>query len=254
MMFQPIILIVADYAYIENRPSYTVRHQYIKAAYDIANVTPLIIPCLPSININGLLNNIDGILLTGAASNIHPSYYQSDCNNVEQYQPFDKNRDAIAIALIKQAIAKDMPILAICRGMQELNIALGGTLEKNIQNIAGKIDHRSIESDSYDKQYEIRQSIIIKENSLLYKIVRNKEIKVNSLHSQAIRELAPNLSINAMAYDSTIEAVSLDSNNFVLGVQFHPEYWVENDPISKDIFLAFGDAVLNYKKLKDKNE
>ncbi len=253
MTHKPIILIISDFAYIENRPSYTVRHQYIKAALNISKVIPLILPCLPQIDISALLDNISGILLTGAASNIHPQYYQSDINNAEQYQPFDENRDAITLSFIKQAIEKEIPILAICRGMQELNVALGGSLEANIQNIPGKIDHRSIESDSYDKQYAIRHNIKIIPNSLLHKIVKNNEIQVNSLHSQAISKLAPNLCINATACDSTIEAVSLNNHNFVLGVQFHPEYWVETDEASKAIFLAFGEAVLNYKKLKGKN-
>ena len=135
-------------------------------------------------------------------------------------------------------------MLAICRGIQELNVALGGSLATEIQELPGRFDHRKPETESRDEAFAIRHSIKVKDGSCLAAIVGNGEVNVNSLHRQAISKLAPRLAVEAVAEDGTVEAVSvIDAAGFAIGVQWHPEYWVGSDAISDRIFEAFGDAV-----------
>lgn len=250
-MNKPLILSIADNVELNNMPAYMIRKQYIRAAHDIAKVTPIILPSLVDIDISSVLSKVSGILLTGSASNIHPTYYNY---NTTPCLPLDTARDEVSFKLINLAIEKSLPILAICRGMQELNIALGGSLAVNIQDKANNMNHSAAKTTNSDEEFAIKQDIIIKENSLLHKITKVTKAKVNSLHSQAIEYLASNLIINATAPDGIIEAVNMKNKKFVLGVQFHPEYWVHNDKFSNDIFVAFGKAVYNYNKVYNKND
>jgi len=148
------------------------------------------------------------------------------------------------MALIRRAIERGVPLLAICRGIQELNVALGGSLATEIQELPGRLDHRKPETEDRDVAFAIRHSIEVKEGSCLAAIVGGGQVQVNSLHRQAISKLAPRLAVEAVAEDGTVEAVSvIDAPGFAIGVQWHPEYWVGNDAISDKIFAAFGEAV-----------
>jgi putative glutamine amidotransferase len=139
-------------------------------------------------------------------------------------------------------------VLAICRGIQELNVALGGTLATEIQELQGRMDHRAPESESQAERFAIQHPIRIKPDSCLGAILKEDSVKVNSVHRQAIDRLAPRLEVEAVAEDGTVEAVSVkDAKGFIVGVQWHPEYWVQSDAPSRKIFEAFGDAVREHK-------
>lgn len=251
MNHKPLILTIADNIELNDMQTHMIRKKYIDAVQNIANVTPIILPGMPQLDIKNILELIDGILLTGAISNIHPKYYNSE---QEPKLPIDTERDEASFNLIKYAIQKSIPILAICRGMQELNIALGGTLETDIQDKNNNMDHRAERENNPDKEFALKHDIIIKQNSLLQKITSSYCAKVNSLHSQAIKDLAKDLTIDAVAEDGIIEAISLKNSSFTLGVQFHPEYWAHSDEFSKSIFVAFGNAVRLYNIEKNKND
>src|SRR5690606_25930334 len=151
--------------------------------------------------------------------------------------------DSTTLPLIRRAIERGVPLLAICRGIQELNVALGGTLDTEIQEMDGRIDHRAPVSDDQDERFAIRQAVRVKPGSCLAGVFGAGEIKVNSVHRQAIGRLGGRLQVEAVAEDGTVEAVSvIDAPAFAVGVQWHPEYWAKSDDASSRIFRAFGDA------------
>ena len=158
--------------------------------------------------------------------------------------PEDAQRDAVTLPLIRAAIARGVPVLAICRGLQELNVALGGTLHQRLQDIPGRIDHSTPLHPNPRVRTGKAHSIRVVPGSWLHRVAGAREIAVNSLHNQGIDQLAPALVAEGTAPDGTIEAVRVTTAiGFAVGVQWHPEYDFERDPVSRRIFAAFGDAV-----------
>ncbi|MHC5305691.1 gamma-glutamyl-gamma-aminobutyrate hydrolase family protein [Bartonella sp. LJL80] len=247
---KPLIAVPADCPYFDGYVWHGAPEQYLKAAANVALVTPLIVPSLGNdIDLNMVLNAVDGVLITGAKSNVEPHHYGRKAT--KEYEPFDPARDTSSLALIRAALERGLPLLAICRGIQELNVALGGTLAPAIQQIPGRQDHRAPQTDDSDQKFAIHQPVDIRDNTCLAAIVGEGEIMVNSVHQQGIDALAPRLIVEATAPDGTIEAVSVkNADTFAIGVQWHPEYWAESDAPSNKIFKAFGEAVHRHKMLR----
>ena len=168
--------------------------------------------------------------------------------------PMIPARDATSLPLIRRAIERGVPLLAICRGIQELNVALGGTLATEIQELDGRMDHRAPQSDQQAERFAIRHPVHIKPGSCLASVMQSDSVQVNSVHRQAIDSPAPQLDIEAVADDGTIEAVSVKNcpRSFAVGVQWHPEYWVKSDSPSRKIFAAFGDAARAHKASRER--
>lgn len=242
-MHSGLVAIPADIRKFDGYTWHAAPEQYIRAAVNGSNVLPLIVPALTDgADVDMVLNRVDGVLITGSRTNVHPSNYGED--ETEGHGPFDPARDRLSLALIRRTIERGIPLLAICRGIQELNVALGGSIANDIQQLSGRFDHRKPETDDWDVAFANRHSIQVKQGSCLAAIIGDGEVQVNSLHRQAISRLAPRLAVEAVAEDGTIEAVSvIDATGFAIGVQWHPEYWVGSDAISDKIFAAFGDAV-----------
>jgi len=178
---------------------------------------------------------------TGSRSNVHPELYGDE--PTAGHEPFDHDRDAMTLDLIRKAIEAGVPLLAICRGFQELNVALGGTLDTEIQEREDRTDHRPPVSDDNDVRFALAHDVDIEPGSTLAGILGTERVAVNSLHRQAVRDLAPGLIAEAWADDGTVEAVRVaDAGAFALGVQWHPEYWAGSDPPSRAIFTAFRNA------------
>jgi len=247
---QPLIAIPANRFSYEDHIRHGVQEQYLAAALDVAGVTPLIVPALAEkLDLAAILDAVDGILITGARSNVHPARY--GVAETAAHAPFDPERDATTLPLIRMALARGIPLLAICRGMQELNVALGGTLLAHVQDLPGRDDHRPPENARPDELYALRQKVSIQADSRLAAIIGTGDILVNSLHEQAIGELAPSMTVEAKASDGTIEAIAVkDAKSFVLGLQWHPEYWATSDKPSKAVFESFGAAVYNHHTSK----
>lgn len=243
----PLIAVSTDVKPLENYNWHAAPEQYLAAALEIAETIPLLVPGLgDKIDPVAILNNVDGLLITGSKSNVNPELYGVEASAA--YEPFDDARDATSLPLIRTAIEMGVPVLAICRGLQELNVALGGTLATEIQEIQGRIDHRAPQSGSQDERFALKHNVQIAPGSCLSTILGNEDVKVNSVHRQAIDRPAPSLSIEAIAEDGTIEAVSVkNAKGFVIGVQWHPEYWVQTDAPSQKIFKAFGKAVRQHR-------
>lgn len=247
---RPLIAVPTDVKHFENYTWHAAPQQYLAAAIEGAGVTPLLVPSFgPEMDISAVLSAVDGVLITGSKSNVHPALYGVEPDPA--YEPYDTARDATSIPLIRAAIDKGVPLLAICRGIQELNVALGGTLATEIQSLAGRMDHRALQSEDQAERFAIQHAIKISPNSCLADILGAEDVRVNSVHRQAIDRPAPRLAIEAIADDGTIEAVSVkDAKGFVVGVQWHPEYWVKTDAPSRKIFAAFGEVVRAHQKAR----
>ena len=242
-----IVAIPADIREFEGYTWHASPDQYVRAAVRGAGVLPLIVPALETgTDADTVLDRVDGLLISGSRTNVHPDHYGEDAT--EGHGPFDPARDRTSFELIRRALDRGIPLLAICRGIQELNVALGGALANEIQDLPGRIDHRKPETTDRDAAFAIRHPVRVQEGSCLAAIVGGGEIRVNSLHRQAISRLAPRLAVEAVAEDGTVEAVSvIGAAGFAIGVQWHPEYWVGSDDISDRIFKAFGEAVRGYR-------
>jgi len=251
-MPRPIIAIPADIREFDGTSWHAVQLQYVRAAVKAAGLMALIVPALEDDNdADAILDRVDGLLVSGSATNVHPSLYGKEARDSDG--PFDPARDATSLPLIRRAIDRAIPMLAICRGIQELNVALGGTLTSEIQDQPGIWDHRKPPNVDRDTMYSIRQSVFVKEGSCIARVVGSGEVRVNSLHRQAIADTAPRLQVEALAEDGTIEAVSvIGAKAFAVGVQWHPEYWAETDSPSLKLFTAFGDAVRDYAASKER--
>lgn len=247
-MHHGIVAIPADIRTFDGYTWHASPDQYIRAAVDGSGVLPLVVPALENeTDIDMVLDRVDGVLISGSRTNVHPSLYGE--TETESHGPFDPARDKLSMALIRRTIERGIPLLAICRGIQELNVALGGSLATEIQELPGRMDHRKPQTENWDEAFAIRHSIKVKEGSCLAAILGDGEAQVNSLHRQAISRLAPRLAVEAVAEDGTIEAVSvIDAPGFAIGVQWHPEYWVGSDDVSDRIFGAFGQAVRDHRQ------
>ena len=218
------------------------QHKYIAALYKSANVLPLQIPLFGDrVEIDIILESVDGILLTGSHSNIHPRYYE----NTDQEPDFkiDVERDDTVLRLIKPAVEQGIPLLAICRGFQELNVAYGGTLYTRLDLEGSFNEHREDKNLELVQRYDVVHSVNLVPGGRLHKMLNTESINVNSLHGQGLKNLADNLTVEGRAEDGLIEAVSVDSSsNFAIGVQWHPEWKSTENPVSTILFSEFGKA------------
>lgn len=239
----PLVALPADVKELERYRWHGAVESYLRAITVGLGGIPLIVPSLAdAIDIDALLERVDGILLTGSRSNVHPERYGAKPD--PSSEPYDHDRDAMTLPLIKAALQRGVPLFAICRGMQELNVALGGTLISEVQEVEGRSDHRAPKVDHQDERFAIRQDVHIEPGGILAGIVGADTLRVNSLHRQAIDRLGEGLVVEATAPDGTIEAVRVaDAPAFAVGVQWHPEYWVRSDEPSAKLFAAFGEAI-----------
>jgi putative glutamine amidotransferase len=227
---------------VEGTPAHTVYDKYVRAVAICSDVVPLIIPALgEAIDRRTLLESIDGLMLTGSPSNVFPEHYGEP--PTPESEPHDLERDDTTLPLIREAVEASVPLFAICRGLQEVNVAFGGTLNVRVHEIPGRIDHRRPEHPDPDIQHGPRHAVRLTPDGLLRKIVGADELEVNSLHWQAIDKLAPALAVEAVASDGTIEGARVDNaRSFAVGVQWHPEYKAWESAPSRRLFEAFGDA------------
>jgi putative glutamine amidotransferase len=241
MSRSPIIVLPADVKDVDLYRWHAAADTYARAVVAGFGGTPLILPSLAGVDIDTVLERSDGVLVPGSRSNVHPSRYGEAAD--ARSEPYDTARDATSFALIAHAIETGVPLLAICRGMQELNVVLGGTLQSEIQEQPGRDDHRAPASTVQDERFAIRHEATLAPGGTLAEALGADRIRINSLHRQGIGRLADGLAVEATAPDGTIEAVRvIGAPGFAIGVQWHPEYWVESDETSAKLFAAFGRA------------
>ena len=239
---RPLVGLPADTMEKDGLPFHILGDKYAVAVSDVSKCHPLLIPSLGDAEaLRDLVSALDGLLITGSPANVHPSLFGAE--PTEAHEPYDHPRDATTLPLIELAISEAIPLFCICRGHQELNVVMGGTVATEIQDLPGRDDHRGHLTD-VNKRYLPAHSISITPGGVLHKILGAGETKVNTVHRQAIDRLADGLTVEAVATDGTIEAVSIDAaRDFALSVQWHPEYKAAQNPDSVKLFEAFGDAV-----------
>ncbi|HEY5799893.1 MAG TPA: gamma-glutamyl-gamma-aminobutyrate hydrolase family protein [Burkholderiaceae bacterium] len=246
---QPLVAVSTDVRVFDNYTWHAVPQQYLEAALTGAGVFPLLVPSFGDrLDLDQLLDAVDGVMVTGSKSNVHPSLYGGDSS--EANGPYDPARDATTLPLIRAAVARGIPVLAICRGFQEVNVALGGSLYQAVQEVPGHMDHRENEEDAIEVQYGARHPVRLAPGGLMERIMGSSDdIDVNSLHGQGVDRLAAGLQAEGHAPDGLLEAYSLaGGGSFLLGVQWHPEYALMNNPASVKLFAAFGEACAAYKE------
>lgn len=240
---KPVVLIPSNIVYNNGMPCHFVRDTYVQALLEVADCTPLIMPVTEgTLDFSNVTDFVDGILLTGSPSNVCPSNYGAERVFDEKF--LDLTRDATTLPLIRRAAEKDIPLIAICRGFQEMNVAMGGSLHQKVQELPGKRDHREPQSDNLKIVYEtLAHKVRTEKGGLFEKINLPAEFEVNSLHQQGVDRLGNGLHVEAYSDDGLVEAFSVPGARFVLGVQWHPEGDYKLNASSKKIFEAFGQAL-----------
>lgn len=237
----PRVGLPTDHKQIGAHPFLAVGEKYVRAVVDGAGGLPLLVPTLdPVLPLREVLAGLDGLLLTGAVSNIEPHHY-SDESSYEG-NLLDPRRDATNLPLIPLAIEMGVPVLAICRGFQEVNVAFGGTLYQKVHEQPGFMDHRENKDDPLDVQYGPAHDIALVPGGLLAGLAGDTRATVNSLHGQGVRRLGEGLVVEAQAPDGLVEAFRHDGPAFMLAVQWHPEWKVGENAFYLATFRAFGDA------------
>jgi putative glutamine amidotransferase len=245
MKSRPVIGIPADRRMIGPHPFHAVGEKYIAAVVQAADCLPLLIPVLETpLDVTEILARVDGIFFPGSPSNVEPARYAGAASVPGTLH--DPHRDATTLSLIPRAVATGVPVFGVCRGFQEMNVAMGGTLHQRVQEVAGLNDHREDKDQPLDVQYAPAHEVRLEPGSWMRRLAGTDSVRVNSLHAQGVDVLAPDFTVEARAPDGLIEAFSVKgSRSFALAVQWHPEWQVMRNEFSKALFAEFGKAARN---------
>jgi putative glutamine amidotransferase len=241
---KPVVLVPACNRMMGQHPFHVAGKKYIDAVR-LAGCTPLVVPTASidelDAEIDSLLDLADGVLLTGSASNVHPSHFDEAVHDPSL--PLDIDRDAWTLPMIPRVLARGMPLFAICRGFQEANVALGGTLHQAVQDVPERHDHRAPADAPAEVQYGLAHDVAVQPGGVLAQVLDEPRIRVNSVHGQGVNRLAAGLRVEAIAPDGLVEAFSVsDARGFNLCVQWHPEWQAATNSVSVRLFKAFGVA------------
>jgi len=247
-MRRPIVIVPACAAPSGGHARHSVHAKYIDAVVLGARCMPLILPALAEhTDLEAVLATAEGVMLTGSVTNVHAGLYGQPLRDAGL--PLDPARDATTLPLIRAVVKRGIPLLAICRGLQEINVALGGTLHQAVHDVPGMLDHRDRPDDPPEVQYGPAHPVTPVAGGRFAALLGSADpVMVNSLHGQGIAKLAPGLTAEALAADGLVEACSIDGAAFALAVQWHPEWQAESNPVSLKLFRAFGDACRAYRQ------
>ncbi len=249
-MKRPVIGVIGNTRLVEGRfIAQSVGETNLRAIADVAGALPLMFAGTPAItDIGALLDTVDGILLTGGRANVHPSRFGVEPD--PKHEPYDVQRDALALALVDVCVTRGVPLFGICRGLQEMNVAYGGSLHPEIRELPGRVNHRMprLENGDIHPDHAVifgdRHDVRLTPGGEFTRLLGCETIRVNSLHGQGILEPGKRVIVEGVADDGTIEAIRIaDAPNFALGVQWHAEYDPQRNPVNRVLFEAFGEAV-----------
>ena len=254
---KPVVGVIGSAHTVEGKfTAQRVGERPLLAVAEAAGALPLIFAGTPEItDIGALLDTVDGILLTGARANVHPSHFGHEENSA--HEPYDRNRDAIALKLIEACVERGVPLFGICRGFQEMNVAFGGSLHPEIRDLPGRMNHRAPRLPNGEFHPDVavvfadRHEVRLLPGGVFAKLLGAETIKVNSLHGQGILQPAERIVVEGVAEDETIEAIRVaEAPGFALGVQWHAEHDAGTNPINRTLFEAFGAALLKYQRAR----
>jgi putative glutamine amidotransferase len=245
---QPVVLVPACNRMLGEHPFSVVGKKYLDAVR-LAGCLPVVMPNSESAHLDQWLSMADGVLLTGSPSNVHPSHFDEPVRDISL--PLDPARDANTLPLIPRVLAMGLPLFAICRGFQEANVALGGSLHQAVQEVAGQHDHRgagAVPGTSAELTYDFAHSVNVVPGGVLEQVLGKAPFQVNSVHGQGVNRLASGLRVEARAPDGLIEAFSMpEAKAFNLCVQWHPEWQAASNAVSMRLLKAFGSACQSYR-------
>lgn len=213
-----------------------------QAVADVAGCMPMLIPSNPAfVSVAELLELCDGFLLTGGRPNVHPAEYGEA--ETPAHGDFDRNRDAVTLPLVRACIERGQPVFGICRGFQEINVAMGGSLHPEVRDLPGKMNHRMPPNGTLEEQFALRHCVRFTEGGMFHGVLGARQVMTNTLHGQAIARVGARVVVDGVADDDTAEAIYIEgAQGFALGVQWHPEWNACADPVSRPLFTAFGAA------------
>ncbi len=243
-MARPIVGIIGNsYLLNDQYPAHAGGSHNSEAVAEVARCMPLLIPADPRfLSVAELLETCDGFLLTGGRPNVHPEEYGEAAT--EAHGSFDRARDAIVLPLVRACVERGQPFFGICRGFQEVNVAMGGTLYPEIRDLPGRMNHRMPPDGTLEEKFALRHRVEFTEGGVFHDLFGTTEVMTNTLHGQGIKQAGQRIVIEGRAPDGTPEALRVDAApGFTLSVQWHPEWNAANDPVSRPLFTAFGNAV-----------
>ena len=250
-MKRPVVGVIGNAHRVENRFNiHGVGERNLRAVAEVAGALPLMFAGTPQVtDVGALLGTVDGILLTGARANVHPSRFRQEAHPA--HEPYDEERDALALTLVEACVAEGVPIFGVCRGFQEMNVAYGGTLHPEIRELPGRMNHRMPRLETGEIHpdpavvFADRHDVSLTPGGTFARILGCECIRVNSLHGQGILEPGARIVVEGVAEDGTIEAIRVaDAPGFALGVQWHAEHNAQGNVVNRTLFQAFGEALL----------
>src|SRR6202165_2591713 len=255
-MRRPVVGVIGNAYRVENRfATQLVGERNLRAVAEVAGALPLMFAASSDItDIGALLDAVDGVMLTGARANVHPKHFGTEPD--PRHEPYDVNRDDLALALSEACVARGIPLFGICRGLQEMNVAFGGSLHPEIRDLPGRLNHRMprLENSEIHPHTTVvfadRHDVRLVPGGVFARLLGCETIRVNSLHGQGILKPGTRVVVEGVAEDGTIEAIRIgDAPSFALGVQWHAEYDPQHNPINRALFQAFGEALSARKHL-----
>ena len=246
-MARPRIGIIGNgYLMNDQYPTFAAGEMNVEAVAVVSECLPVIIPTDPRfVSTAELQEACDGIVFTGGRANVHPEEYGEE--PTEAHGTFDRARDAVVLPLIRALVDRGQPFLAICRGFQEVNVAMGGSLYPEIRDLPGRDNHRMPPDGTLEEKFELRHKVTFAENGVFHRLMGAQEVMTNTLHGQGIKQAGPRIVVDGTAPDGTQEAMYIEgAPGFALSVQWHPEYNAEHDPVSRPLFAGLGEAARDW--------
>ena len=247
-MTRPVVGIIGNsYLIDDSYPVHAGGTMNSEAVARVSDAMPLIVPTDPDyVSVSDLLETCDGFVLTGGRPNVHPEEYGHA--ETEAHGAFDRARDRITLPLVRACIERGQPVFGICRGFQEMNVALGGTLHPEIRDLPGRDNHRMPPDGTLEEKFALRHTVLFEEGGVFHKLMGAREVMTNTLHGQGIVTPGKGVVIDGHAPDGTPEALYVEgAEGFALAVQWHPEYNASDDPVSRVLFEAFGRAAADWR-------
>jgi putative glutamine amidotransferase len=243
-MGRPLVGIIGNSHLINDEyPAHAGGTMNSEAVADVAGCIPLLVPADPRlVSVAELLDVCDGFLLTGGRPNVHPAEYGEE--ETAAHGAFDRARDAITLPLVRACVERGQPFMGVCRGFQEVNVAMGGSLHPEIRDLPGRMNHRMPPDGTLEEKFALRHKVRFTESGVFHQLMGAAEVMTNTLHGQGIKRPGDRIVIDGHAPDGTPEALYIDgAKGFTLSVQWHPEWRAGDDPVSRPLFEAFGQAV-----------
>lgn len=250
-MNRPVVGIISNsFLLNETYPAHGGGTMNFEAVSGVSDCLGMLIAADPRFScVEELLEICDGFLLTGGRPNVHPEEYGEA--ETPAHGAFDRARDAITLPLVRACVDRGQPFLGICRGFQEVNVAMGGSLYPEIRDLPGRMNHRMPPNGTLEEKFALRHRVRLLEGGAFQKLFGAPEVMTNTLHGQGIKRPGERIVVEGWAPDGTPEAIRVrDAKGFTMAVQWHPEWDAANDPVSRPLFTAFGKAVHDWAARK----